>query len=333
MGYDTEFIEQISDKVDLLEYASQFYDFKRHGEGCWVTSCPNHSDSTPSLVITPSKNMFHCFGCGAGGKILQWKQTYEGCTFQQAVEEVIKLTGISYQDLKTPEAVKFFKKYNSLLNYKTTKIDTSQRKILDPKELDKFENEYPQEWVDEGISEDVLDKYKIRIDRKANRIIYPIYDNDDNLIGFKGRTRFVNFKEMGITKYQNYTKIGTSDFFVGMKENRKSILEHGTILIFEGIKSVMKADDYGYDYSVSAETSAINEEQQKILIKMGIKNVIIGFDKDVSFWKIKKSCNLLRMFCNVFIIYDKYKLLDDKMSPVDKGKEVFVQLLDSAVKI
>lgn len=332
MEYDREFIEKISDKVDLLEYASQFYDFKRIGDD-WVTSCPNHSDSTPSLKITPSKNMFHCFGCGAGGKILQWKQTYEHCTFQQAVDEVLKLTGISYNELKTPEAVKFFRKYNNAIKYKPTKVDTSQRKVLDIKELEKFDNEYPDEWVDEGISEDVLDKYNIRIDKKANRIIYPIYDNDDNLIGFKGRTRFVNFKEIGITKYQNYTKIGTTDFFVGMKENRKSVLEHNTILIFEGIKSVMKADMFGYDYSVAAETSALNEEQQKIIIKMGIKNVIIGFDKDVSISKIKKSCNLLRMFCNVFVIYDRHRLLDDKMSPVDKGKEVFLQLLDSMIKI
>lgn len=330
MNYDKEELDKMCSKIDLLEYASQFYDFRRDGND-WVTSCPNHSDSTPSLKITPSKNIFHCFGCGAAGTILQWKQTYEKCSFKEAIEDIQKLTGYEIEEKKSPESVKVYKQFKNLVsNNDKPKVE---RKILDNMYFSKYEDIYPDEWVNEGITEECLDKYKIMVDPKANRIVYPIYDNEFNLIGFKGRTRFARFKEMGINKYQNYTKIGTTDFFVGMKENRESILEHNTAVIFEGIKSVMKADGFGYDYSLAAETSHINEEQVKILIKMRVKNVIIAFDKGVEFSKIKKCTRLLARFCNVFVIIDRHNLLEDKMSPVDNGKEVFEQLLKEMVKI
>lgn len=332
MDFDKEIIEEMCSKIDLLEYASQFYDFKKDGND-YVTSCPNHSDSTPSLKITPSKNLFHCFGCGAAGTILQWKQAYENESFKEALHDICLLTGNDIEDVtlkKVPESIKIYKKFK---NNQVRNKEPIKRTILSDLYFDKFENEYPEEWVNEGISEESLDKYKIRIDVKTNRIVYPIYDDNDNLIGFKGRTRFARFKEMGINKYQNYQKIGTTNFFVGMKENRNSILKHRTAIVFEGIKSVMKSDDYGYDYALAAETSSLNDEQIKILIKMGIKNVIIAFDKGITLTKIIKNTKTLSLFCNVFVVIDKNNLLEDKMSPVDKGKEVYESLLRSVVKI
>ena len=179
--------------------------------------------------------------------------------------------------------------------------------------------------------------FNIRIDNEANRIIYPVYDKEFRLIGFKGRTRYENYKAIGIQKYMNYTKIGTTDFFVGMKEQYEKINQLKKVIIFEGIKSVMKAYDWGYDYTLAAETSCLNDEQIKILIQMGIKDITIAFDSDVDIKKIRESTTMLRKFANVFILRDRRfirdRLLGEKEAPVDRGREIFETLLAERRKL
>ena len=64
---------------------SQGYEIKRHGKD-YVTRCPFHDDATPSLVITPDKNLFHCFGCGAAGSVIDWVMKTQGVSFKHAIE-------------------------------------------------------------------------------------------------------------------------------------------------------------------------------------------------------------------------------------------------------
>ena len=330
--YDKEALDELCSKIDLLEYASKSFNFKRNSSDSWVTHCPFHVDKTPSLSVNPNANLFHCFSCGVGGGILQWLMRIEGLKYNDAITKLGELTGADIEKLKVSETVKFYKEVKRITTQKD-KPKIRNRQILSEDEINEFKDEIPYEWVEEGIDPKTLKKYNIRIDDCANRIVYPVYDSDFNLIGFKGRTRFKNFKEMRIAKYQNYNSIGTTDYFAGMKENISSIKEHNKIIIFEGIKSVMKADGWGYDYCVAAETSTINDEQIKLLIKLGVKEVIIGFDKEVTIKKIRSATKKLCRFTNVYCIIDRFGLLENKMSPVDMGKEVFEKLLEERIKI
>lgn len=281
--YDNEALIELCSKVDLFEYASKNMDFEGRGDS-YAAHCPKHIDKTPSLVVTPSKNLFHCFSCGCGGNILNWLMTFENMSFNNAVEKVGSLAGVDINNLKQCSALKVYKNISRL--YKDYKKESINRAILNVAEIEKYSDEIPEEWVEEGINPQFMKKYNIRIDHNANRIVYPVYDNDLNLIGFKGRTRFKNYKEMKIKKYQNYQKIGTTDFFIGMKENYENIKKHNEVIIFEGIKSGMKVEEWGYDYWLSSETGWLNDEQVLILIKLGIKDIVIAYDNDVALSKI-----------------------------------------------
>ena len=175
--------------------------------------------------------------------------------------------------------------------------------------------------------------YEIRIDRNSNRIVYPVYDNDFQLIGVKGRTRFKNYKALKLSKYMNYFPIGSVDYFTGMKQAKQSIIDSGSVIITEGLKSVMKIDGWGTHNVVSSETSTLNENQIALLIKMRLRNVIIAFDKDVGLDKIRKATKDLKHFCNVFAVFDRRNLLDEKMSPCDKGRNVWESLLKERIRL
>lgn len=326
INYDEDALDALCSKIDLLEYASESMDFEKRGSDSYAAHCPRHIDKTPSLVISPSKNLFHCFSCGCGGNLINWLMTFEHMNFESAVKKLGDLTGVDVGNFKQCSALKIYKDIERANN---TPLETYvERPILDPCEIEKYDDEVPHEWVAEGIDPEVMKKYNIRIDNNANRIVYPVYDQDFNLIGFKGRTRFPNYDAMKIKKYLNYQKIGTTNFFVGMKENYENIKRQNEVIIFEGIKSVMKVESWGYDYCVASETGWLNDDQVFILIKLGIKNVVIAYDNDVPIRKILDCTVTLRRFTNVYIVmdrrYSRDKLLTEpKLAPCDKGREVW----------
>lgn len=334
MELDKEAIIEMCDQIDLLEYASQSYDFKEKSGG-YFTNCPLHIDKTPSLSIKKDENYFHCFSCGVGGNIINWLMHFEDMTFQQAIDKVCAMTGSEVSDFKISETVKFLREIQKRTNNKISKTQVS-RDVLDESYYSKFAKDYPQLWLDEGITKEMIDKYEIRIDYNDNRIVYPVYDNNDNLIGAKGRTMYDNYKALDIIKYKNYTKIGTTDYFCGMKYNRENILKERKAIIFEGIKSGMKAEPWGYDYWVSSETSTLNNEQELILLKMHLKEVCIAYDNDVDIRKIMECTKRLRRFTNVTFVSNKNGLLgrkEEKNSPVDRGKDVWDYLYENRVRL
>lgn len=322
---------ELEKKIDLLEYASKTYDFRRAGMDSYVTSCPFHSDSDPSLFISPSKNLFHCFSCHVGGGPIQWLMTFEKMKFPAAVAKISELAGVDIENLKTCESLALFKSLKKSVASK--KIETIERIVLPDSYMYQFLNESPQEWLDEGISAETMKHFGIRIDDKSNRIVYPVYDADFNLIGAKGRTRFAAYKTLKLQKYQNYQKIGTTDYFAGMKENYEEIRSSRSAIIFEGIKSVMKLYDWNWKTAIAAETSTLNDAQIIILIKMGLKEVTFALDNDVSIANIRKNTEKLRRYTNVYAVYDRHKRLQEKMSPCDAGREVWEQLYKERIKL
>lgn len=336
--YDSDVLNEMADEIDLLDYASNTLNFKKRGINTYGTNCPLHNDKTPSLMINTDNNNYHCYSCGVHGNIYNWLRDFEGLTFQQAVQKVSKLTGSDIKNLKCSETVTFFKKMRNLTKLSnSTSFDDSEvskREILPPDTMDTFLDEIPQEWIDEGIDADVMRLYGVRIDSKANRIVYPVYDKERNLIAVKGRTRYPNYKQLGLQKYMFYQKIGKLDFFVGWQEAMFMIDVTKEVYLFEGIKSCMKAYSWGYQNSLSCETSHISDGQIKWLIQHDIKIVNICFDSDAKIKEIKKNISTLKKFLNIYLVADKRNLLggkEAKASPVDKGKDIWESLLKERV--
>ena len=321
------------DQIDLLEYAKQSVDFTRRGRDTYAAHCPLHVDKTPSLFITPSRNAFYCQSCHQGGNILTWLIKMEHLSFKEAAEKICQLSGKDISKMQICESLRYYKSLKRMKEDEEPKI--IKRDILPEQSIEKYSDEIPQEWLDEGISVDIMKKFQIRIDRSANRIVYPVRDKNFNLIGFKGRTRFQNYKSLNVQKYMNYTKIGTIDFFAGMKESHDYIKEKNEIIIFEGLKSVMKLWSWGKQFNaVSSETSVLNMEQIKIILEMGIKNVVIAYDNDVYIGEIRKKMQFLKRFVNVFAVIDSKKILSgEKMAPVDDGEKIWNELYEGRIKI
>mgnify|MGYP004529657449 FL=1 len=331
--YDSEALKEMCDQIDLLEYAKQSVDFTRRGRDTYAAHCPLHVDKTPSLFITPSRNAFYCQSCHQGGNILTWLIKMEHLSFKEAAEKICQLSGKDISKMQICESLRYYKSLKRMKEDEEPK--TIKRDILPEQSIEKYSDEIPQEWLDEGISADIMKKFQIRVDRSANRIVYPVRDKNFNLIGFKGRTRFQNYKSLNVQKYMNYTKIGTIDFFAGMKESHDYIKEKNEIIIFEGLKSVMKLWSWGKQFNaVSSETSVLNMEQIKIILEMGIKNVVIAYDNDVYIGEIRKKMQFLKRFVNVFAVIDSKKILSgEKMAPVDDGEKIWNELYEGRIKI
>lgn len=333
MKYNQEQLNELAEKVDIVDYIGQTEELHKKGDK-YFCCCPFHNnDDTPSLCIYPSTNSWYCFGCGAGGSIYDWIIEKEGLTFPEAFRKVCEMIGDDPIEYVESESISFLKQLKKNKNNKDNEVNI--RKTLDFTDdyINKYSDELPKEWLDEGITAEAMCQYNIRIDHNANRIVYPVLDADNNFIGIKGRTRIKSYKELGLSKYMNYQSIGTLTYFQGwqqaMRNNPKSLI------IFEGVKSCMKAYGWGITNTVAAETSNLSDGQVQLLIKHGFHEIIIAWDSDQSFKSIvtNPKIQMLKKFTIVSVIKDTKNLLGEKEAPVDRGEKIFRELLDRRIHL
>ena len=335
MNYDDETLQSINDNADLLAYAQQTLDLEQRGND-YFAHCPLHRDDTPSLSFTPSKNSYYCFSCGASGGMIGYLMDFEGMEFEDAVEKAAGLANIDMSKMCQSKTMILLKKWRMFLQSKQKK-EVYKHSIIPMTAFTKFSKEEVPEWLEEGISQEVMDLFDIRIDNYSNRIVYPVYDIDGNLINIKGRTRYENYKKLKLPKYMNYYTVGVMDYFQGLEKTLKYIKEQNEIIIFESIKSVMKAYGWGYKNCVSAEKHTLTPEQISLLVKLKV-NVTFAYDSDVSYndGEVKENIDKLRKVTNVYVISDKDLLLggsSTKNAPVDCSQDIWEELYFSKRKV
>lgn len=333
MNYDDDTLRQINEEADLIAYVNQSLQLKKRGED-FFTNCPLHVDVTPSLSFTPAKNSYYCFSCGRSGGMIGYLIDFEGLSFEDAVDKAARLANVDLTKMCKSETMTFLKRYKMIQN-KQKKI--YRHEILPSSTLDKYIKGKVQEWLDEGIEQEVMDLFGVRIDDIGNRIVYPVYDVEGNLINIKGRTRYENYKQLKLAKYINYYTVGVMDYFQCLETTLPYIREENEVIIFESIKSVMKAYGWGYKNCVSAEKHTLTPEQIDLLVKLRA-NVILAYDSDVQYLKgeVKEDINKLRRVTNVYIIDDKQKLLGGektKNAPVDCGLNIWEELYSDKRKV
>ena len=331
--YDDEMLQQINESADLFGYASQFMDMEKRGND-YFAHCPLHVDDTPSLSFTPSKNSYYCFSCGRSGGIIGFLMDYEDLDFESAVEKAAKIAEFDLSKMCHSKTISFLRKIKALYSKKPEK---EKHEILDEQEYQRYKQEPIQEWLAEGIDQDIMNLFEIRADMFKNRIVYPVRDIDGNLINIKGRTRYPNYKALKIPKYVNYFSVGTMDYFQGLNITLPYIREKNEIIIFESIKSVMKAYGWGYKNCASAEKHTLTDEQVELLAKLKV-NIVFAYDSDVDYNKgdVRNSIDKLKRITNVYLIIDREGLLggkEAKNAPVDVGKDVWEELYRNKKKV
>lgn len=320
--------QEIIEKCNIYDYISQFVELEFKDGEYWGLS-PFKSERTPSFSVNEEKQVFKDFSSGKGGNLITFVMEYHKCNFVQALKILKEYFGLKgeIEYISPPSILTILKQFQPHVK-KDKKIE---RKILPKNYMDRFDKIHIDLWEQEGISREVIDKYNVRYDSEKETIVFPIWDNEGNLINVKARNISPHWKELGKPKYFYYFKLGSLDYFWGLNFKKEEIINKNEIIIFEGEKSVMKMESWGINNCVALCSGNLNDEQLVLLYRLGV-NIVIALDRDKNCLK-DNNVKKLAKFCNVEIIVDKDNLLSEKDSPCDKGLEVWKKLYDERISI
>lgn len=331
-------IEDILDEIQIEEYISQYVDLEQDGDE-YFGVCPFHNDSDPSFSVTPSRNVWYCFGCHRGGSVLTFAKAYHHMNTRQAIEHLKKYAGISDDcednvQVRRLNATREMKKYREPKNKKKRTY-----KILQSSIMQRYDDSSQklQLWIDEGIGLDVMRKYQVKYDPFSNRIVFPIRLPTGQIINVCGRTLEEDWKTKKdingkpIRKYTYFYDLGILDTLFGLYEHLDSIKSTGEIILYEGAKSVMLAETWGITNTAAVLTSKINPYQLKIILGLGVK-VVFALDANVDVNKIPEVQKLQR-FVTVEAVINRDNLLGPKEAPVDKGFDTWQYLYERRCRL
>lgn len=308
----------------------------------FTTVCHNSIDGKHKLHYHKDTQMFYCYtNCGHIGDIFNLVQHTLNCTFSEAFKYVRDFVLITSSKYNLKVDYNFIHRFNETF----TKYDY---KIFDDNILKLYYNNiFHESWINDYISIETMIKHNIRFDIENYRIIIPIYNDENNLCGIKVRnlndTDIVNGKYGLLTKDGITYNYKTSSILYGLNFHKKYIKKYRTVIIGESEKFVMQHGTF-YDDSVAVALSGsyISMMQINLLLKYNVLNVVLALDKEFEnknqeleyAQKIQKNIiNKLKPYFNISIIWDSYNLLDYKMSPTDKSKEIFEKLYNQRIII
>lgn len=321
-------VSEIIDMIDMVEYVSQYIDLEEKGGEFWGLS-PWKEEKTPSFSIRPDAKIFCDFSSGKSGNLVDFVMAYHHKTVYEAVQILKQYAHISEKDGQVTvrlEASRVAKRYR----HQEKRPPKCIAKTLPDNYMDRYEfrRDKLQVWADEDITWDSMKRFGVRYDAFDDRIVYPIRDLDGNIISVCGRTLDPDFKEKRIRKYTYLNQIGTIATMCCFWENKEEILNRKELVLFEGFKSCLKMDGWGYHNTAGIMTSHLSQNQFEFLVKLanfhGVR-IVFALDSDVD---ITKDDNIKRLmhYATVEWVCNQDDVLDEKMAPVDAGKEIWDQL-------
>lgn len=323
-------VEALVENIDAVEYISQFLEEEKTVRDEVWFHCPFHVDETASFSVNKNSGLWFCLSCKRGGNVYNFAKEYLKLEPSEVISELCKYANIEEKDiLAPPDTIKFLRSIKRSFHKKENNFN---RKILNKDCMLIYEKSPIKEWLAEGISQEILDKYDVRYDMLDNAICFPIYDNLGNIINIKKRTLDPDYKQKNKPKYINMCKIYKLDYLFGFFQNSPEYDKYEDIIVFEGEKSVMKMESFGIFNAVSLSTSSITKEQANTLIKTG-KKIVLCMDEGVSMRDIKDRFSYLIKYTDTYTVFDNEGLLDKKMSPIDNGLGVFKKLYDERIKL
>ena len=316
--YSSDLIEEVISQNDIVDTVSEYVTLKKSGRN-YMGLCPFHKEKSPSFCVSLDKQIFKCFGCSEGGNVISFLMKIENLDFWDAVEVLAERANIdtsryivnnnynkgeaAKKDLKDRllalnKDVALFYHNNLIELLKEEKNDVKdyimQRKF-DSKTINTFGIGYAtgkiplydylkekgytkEEMLASGI---ILENSSQRMyDRYYQRVIFPIFDIRDRVIGFGGRALPKNLQDKRTPKYVNspendiYHK-GRTLYLMNFAKREKL----DNIIIVEGYMAAISLQTFGFPNAVASLGTALTENQAR-LIKKYTDNVIIGYDQD-----------------------------------------------------
>ena len=323
-------IQNLIDNVDIVEYISQYTDLEERNGELWGLS-PLKDENTPSFSVRPEENVFYDFSSGQGGNIISFVMAYNHCSFFKAVD-ILRAYSNMYSntgDGANAESVIHLTSTQIARRFapRKTREKKSNPKIYADDYMSRFkwDKEKLKPWFDEGISWESMRKFDVRYDQLSNRIVFPIRNMSGQIINVSGRTLDPDYKAKKLRKYTYFSGFdGGLNTLYGFYENKETIAQSNEIILFEGCKSVLKADTWGVGNTAAVLTSHLNQFQKLQIIKLGV-DVVVAFDDGIDI-PADRNIRKLIPYVKVYYIFDFERQLQEKDAPVDKGYEVFMDL-------
>ena len=355
---DSDVIKRIIDENNIVDVIEEYLPLKKAGAN-YSTNCPFHKEKTPSFIVSPDKQMFHCFGCGESGDSISFLTKYKNYTFVEAAEFLANRAGIvleetdslnSYSSKQLTDTLYKINREAAAFFYKNLRLKPNVVRYLNSRKIyaeviKSFGIGYANdEWdnllkylKNKGYSEDDILKTGLIIrneknnsyyDRFRNRIMFPIFDIKKKIIGFGGRViddslpKYLNSPEsMVFNKGYN---------LYGIQIAKENVRDKSFILV-EGYMDVIKMHVHGYSTAVAALGTSFTENQAKLL-KRYSKSFYVAFDSDTAGQQAAlKAMNMLKrndLEGRVIIIPDA-KDPDEYLNKF--GKQSFDKLIDNSL--
>jgi DNA primase len=348
-----EFIDELHSKVDIVNVIGRYVKLKKQGIN-FVGLCPFHHEKTPSFVVSPSKQLFHCFGCGAGGDVVKFIMMIEGTDFKETVSILAKEAGLAppkFEKGSSPKedkdeiknvnnfATDFF---HSMLN---ENIRTYLRKRgLSNSSIEKYRfgfadensNKLIFELNKQGVETSLLIKAGLfKKDPEGNlkayffnRIIIPIFDINGKVIAFSGRS--IDGKEPKYLNSPETEVFSKSKVLYPLNFSKNAIRDAKSAIIVEGYFDAIILQQEGIGNVVSSMGTSFTEDQAK-LIKRYADKIYFFYDNDTGG---RLGAERAVEVCGKFDLNIGIVLSNENMDPdeiiIRDGKEAIENLLKTA---
>jgi len=363
LKFSSDLLEEIRNRCDIVDIISEYVHLKQAGKS-FKGLCPFHGEKTPSFMVSPEKQLFHCFGCGEGGNVFNFLMKYEKISFFEAVKMLAKKSGVSLpvdeekENFLNRQKERLYKLNNLAANYyreclfKTNQgkkiINYLKKRGINDTSVEKYKLGYaPSGWdvltnflkkkgysYEELTKARIINKSKIEgkyIDYFRDRIIFPIFNLSGRVIGFGGRVlddslpKYINSPETLV--YNKGSNLYSLNFA------KEDIRKKGYLIIVEGYTDVLITQQYEFN-NVAASLGTALTARQIDLIKRFTDMVLIAYDADsAGNMATLRSLDLLVKAGLEVKVIDLPQGYDPADFLIKKGRTPFQNLIDGSLSL
>ncbi len=355
MAYiSNEIINEIRNKTDIVDVVSRYVNLTKKGKN-YIGVCPFHDDHSPSMSVSPEKQIFTCFSCGATGNVFTFVSDFEKISFSDAVRLLGEKAGISIGNntyIGNSKRDEYFDIYDSANKFYQNSLFTNlgknaiqylKNRNIDRDTIKKFgiglsvqklsltdylknKNYSIDKLIDVGLTNDNGNDIFI------NRIMFPIYDLAGNPVAFSGRiyntkdtSKYINTKETD--------KFKKGKILYNYHIAKEHLKKNDSVIIMEGQMDVIRASTIGVNNCIATMGTALTRDHKSIIKNM-TNNVILCFDGDSAGEKATISAIELLEDTGIDI---KIVRLPNDMDPdeyiIKEGKDSFLYQISNAINL
>lgn len=297
---DHNLINEVRFKNDIVEVISSYLPLTKKGKN-YFGVCPFHADTNPSMSVSREKQIYKCFSCGASGNVFNFVMDYEQVDFKEALSILAKRAGITignFKPTKEKKYEKYYKMYDLAVKFYQNNLNSEEgvkaKEYLASRKIDEdlikrfkiglslrekdtltkilLKKDYTlKELEDYGLGNGHNDLY-------INRIMFPLFDNNGDPVGFSGRiyngshdSKYINTKETNIFK--------KGELLYNYHEAKEAAREKKYLIVVEGFMDVIRLASVGIDNVVALMGTALTKEQITLLKRLS-NNIYLCLDGD-----------------------------------------------------